>query len=342
MLDDINRKDSLGKPRGKTKEEIIDLLTFSSENPNPVFRVSVKPEIIYANAPGNIILQELGVKDKKIPGKLVDSVAGLIKKKNDNLMSLELKIGTSIYEFSIVEIEGKDYYNIYGIDITKRKKLEKSKQKTEKEKILLNERNYIARELHDTVTQTLFSANLIAEVLPKIWEKDPASVMKRLNEVRMLNSVALIEMRALLFDLRPSSFKNEDLEENLKELIKSMAVKTKIAISFEFVKHYCYSYDIELSFYRIAREALNNIAKHSCGTKAKIILSSLADKISLNIEDDGVGFDTEDSSPENLGLIIMSERAKKISAFFNLESEPGKGTKISVVYNNRKNNYDRK
>ncbi|RJP62266.1 MAG: histidine kinase, partial [Candidatus Auribacter fodinae] len=82
--------------------------------------------------------------------------------------------------------------------------------KIEKEKIMLNERNYIARELHDTVTQTLFSSNLIAEVLPKLWKKDPESAIKRLNEIRMLNNLALTEIRALLFDLRPSSFKNED------------------------------------------------------------------------------------------------------------------------------------
>ncbi len=79
----------------------------------------------------------------------------------------------------------------------------------------------------------------------------------------MLNNVALTEMRALLFDLRPSSFKNEDLAEHIKELVKSMGIKTKIPISVKIVKKYGYSHRVELSFYRIAQEALNNIAKHS-------------------------------------------------------------------------------
>lgn len=88
---------------------------------------------------------------------------------------------------------------------------------------------------------------------------------------------------------------------------------------------------------------LNNIAKHSYATKAKLVLKSLPDKITMDIDDDGVGFNTKDTSHENLGLIIMKERAKIIDASLELESNPGKGTKISVVYNNNNNNnYDRK
>jgi PAS domain S-box-containing protein len=327
----------------KAEKEINDLSRFASENPNPIFRVSTKFRIIYVNAPGKIILQKLGLKGKKIPKNIFDTAIASIKKKNDSLMTLELKIGTSIYEFSIVKVKDTDYYSIYGNDITNRKKAEKSEQKIEKEEILLTDRSYIARELHDTVTQTLFSANLIAEALPRLWKKDPKSVIKRLNEIRMLNSVALTEMRSLLFDLRPSSFKNEDLGDLLKELVKFIGLKSKIPISVKIVKKYGYSHRVELSFYRIAKEALNNIAKHSYATKAKLVLKSLPDKITMDIDDDGVGFNTKDTSHENLGLIIMKERAKIIDASLELESNPSKGTKISVVYNNNNNNnYDRK
>ena len=215
---------------------------------------------MYANKPAKIILEKLGLKGKEIPKKLINSITASLKKKNESLMTLERKIGTLTYEFSIVKVKDADYYNIYGTDITDRKKEEKSKQKTEKKEILLSDRNYIARELHDTVTQTLFSANLIAEVLPRLWEKDPESVIKRLDEIRMLNNVALTEMRALLFDLRPSSFKTEDLSEHIKELVRTMGIKTKIPISVKIEKKYGYSHRVELSFYRIAQEALNNIA----------------------------------------------------------------------------------
>ncbi len=192
------------------------------------------------------------------------------------------------------------------------------------------------------MTQTLFSANLIAEVLPKLWKKDPETVIDRLDEIRMLNNLALTEMRALLYDLKPSAFQNEDLSEHIKELVKSMGIKTKIPISMEIVKKYEYSHRVELSFYRIAQEALNNIAKHSSATKAKLVLKSLSDKITLDIEDNGVGFSIKDANSENFGLVIMKERAKIIGAFLNIKSSPGNGTKVSVIYNNNKKNYGQK
>ena len=325
--------------RRKAEKEINDLAKFPSENPYPVFRVNNKLKIIYKNAPGNMLLQKLGLKGNKISKKLIDSVKAPIKKKNDGLMTFELEIGTSTYEFIVVKVKEADYYNIYGNDITDRKAEEKSRHKIEKEEILLNDRNYLARELHDTVTQTLFSSNLIAEVLPKLWKKNPESVIERLNEIRMLNSIALTEMRALLFNLRPSSFKSENLEEYIKELVKSIEIKSHLKISFEIVKKFGYPHEVELGFFRIAQEALNNIAKHSSATNAKIVLKSLANKITMEIDDNGVGFNPKKTSPENLGLIIMQERAKMIGASLDLASNPGEGTKILVVYNN---NYERK
>jgi len=316
-------------------EEIMELSRFPSENPNPVFRVNNECQIIYANKPAKIIMQKLGIKDKKIPKKLIDSVMGSARKGNDDLIALELKIGTSFYIFSIVKVKHSDYYNIYANDITNIKRSEKSEQKKEKEKILLTDRTYIARELHDTVTQTLFSANLIAEVIPKLWKKDPKGVVKRLNEIRMLNNAALTEMRSLLFGLRPDTFKGEELGDLIKELVKSIGIKSKIPISVRITKKYGYSSKIELSFYHIARESLNNIVKHSCAKKARLVLKSLPNKISMEIDDDGVGFDTKDIYYEDLGLIIMKERATIIGASFDLKSVPGKGTKIMVTYNNK-------
>jgi signal transduction histidine kinase len=341
MIKDTDKKHAVARSKVKKQEEIIDLSRFPQENPNPVLRVSNDMVIMYANEPAKIILQKLGIKGKKIPKKLIYPLVSSIKKRQNNLMALELEIGSKFYEFSIVKVEDKDYFNIYGVDVTYRKNDEKSIQKTEKKEILLSDRNYIARELHDTVTQTLFSANLIAEVLPRLWKKDPASVISRLDEIRMLNNVALTEMRSLLFDLRPFSFKNEDLAQHLKELVKSIRLKTSIPISLEIVKRYRYPHKVELSFYRIAQEALNNIAKHSSASKAKLALKSLSSKITMDISDNGVGFDNRDNSSENLGLIIMQERAKMMGASFEIESSPGKGTRVSVNYNNIKNNINK-
>src|SRR5665811_1796250 len=212
----------------KEPKKIDDLLGFPDDNPNPVFRVSSDLRIIYSNKHAKILLQKLDIKGIKIPKKIFNHIKDSIKKKNDNLMTLVFKVDASFYEFSIVKVKDADCYNIYGNDITGIKNAEKSEQKIYRKAILLSDRNYIARELHDTVTQTLFSANLIAEVLPKLWKKDPRGVIKRLDEIRTLNNIALTEMRALLFDLRPSSFKTEELKDLIKELVKSVSIKLSL------------------------------------------------------------------------------------------------------------------
>src|SRR5659263_205084 len=101
----------------RAEKEINDLSEFSSNNPNPVFRVSSKLRIIYANEPAKILLRKIGLKGVKIPKKFFEKVTPLIKKKNENLKILEFKISNSIYEFSIIKVKDSDYYNIYGNDI---------------------------------------------------------------------------------------------------------------------------------------------------------------------------------------------------------------------------------
>jgi len=357
MFENINRINSIEKLK-----DLIRIQKTIMDN-TPLLQYAISPDGIILDC-NKLVLKTLGHKNKKdLVGKpLISTVyapssiekakkLSLIWEKTGTIKNEELQIKTLKGRLIDILLNVNTLYDKNGksrcsictqVDITQyKKKTEKPEQKIEKEKILLTDRNYIARELHDTVTQTLFSANLIAEVLPRLWRKDPKGVIKRLNEIRMLNSVALTEMRSLLFDLRPSSFKNEELGELLKELVKFMGIKSKIPISVEIVKKYGYSHRIELSFYRIAQEALNNIAKHSYATKAKLVLKSLSDKITMDIDDDGVGFNPKDTTHENLGLIIMKERAKIIDASFDLESNPGKGTKISVIYyNNNKKNYE--
>ena len=121
----------------------------------------------------------------------------------------------------------------------------------------------------------------------------------------------------------------------MRELVKSIGIKSRIPISVKLVKKCEYPHKIELSFYRIAQEALNNIVKHSGATKAELLLKCLTSKITMDINDNGSGFDDRENSTENLGLIIMKERATMIGADFKLVSNPGKGTRISVIYNNK-------
>lgn len=314
----------------KAQDEISNLAKFPSENLNPVFRVNNKLSVIYTNESAKKILQK--IKDDKILKILSVFITNTKKTKIKKLKTVEFEIGDSIYEFSIIPVKDTDYFNIYGKDITEKKKAEKLLLVREKEKISVGERDYLAKELHDTVTQTLFSANLIAEVIPKLWKKNPKVVIKKLEEVRQLNNSALEEMRVLLFELKSLSFENEKLGNLLKKLAKSISTRSGIPIRVQIDEKYKHSSKAELGFYRIAQEALNNVVKHSNATESSLLFESYSKHMKLLISDNGNGFNSNKITPENLGLIIMKERSKLIGASLDISSNPGRGTKISITY----------
>jgi len=322
--------------RKKVEKEIESLSRFPSENPNPVMRMNNKNLIIYANKPAKKIIEKLGSRKRsKFLKILSDSVAVGKKDKITEPKTVEIKISELIYGFTITPVKDFDYFNIYGKDITESKKNEKLHYKIIKEKTLNEERHKLARELHDTVTQTLFSANLIAEVIPKLWKKDPEAVIERLEEVRQLNNVALMEMRTLLYELRPSTLEDEDLGNLLQELVKFVSARSKILIEVKIIGEYKFPVKIKLGCYRIAQEALNNIIKHSSATKASLVLEVLPEKLYMDITDNGCGFNDKKITSTNLGLTIIRERAKLIGASISIESTPGKGTRIKVIYNKK-------
>ncbi|MFC2159418.1 histidine kinase [Actinomycetota bacterium] len=322
--------------RKKAEKEITSLSKFPEENPNPVFRVSKDLKIIYANTPAKKMLKKLGLKSKTIPKILANYILSSILQKKNNPMNFELAIDGALFEFNVIPVKGSDYFNIYGNNITGKRKTEKDNREVYKKRILIDERKYIARELHDTVTQTIFSANLIAEIIPRLWKKDPKGVLKRLEEIRQLNNTALTEMRSILYELRPSAFKGEDLKILLEELIRSLSIKSKIPLKLEIIKKQEYPHKVELGFYRIAQEALNNIIKHSEASKAKLILNSFPETLQMEISDNGIGFEEKNLTHENLGLVIMKERARIIGATIDIDSSINSGTKISVKYTRNK------
>jgi signal transduction histidine kinase len=190
----------------------------------------------------------------------------------------------------------------------------------------------LARELHDAVTQTLFSASLIAEVLPRIWERDSEEGRRRLEELRQLTRGALAEMRTLLLELRPSALGDIEMGDLLRQLADSIIGRARIEVSLGVDGECELPAQVKAVFYRVAQESLNNVAKHSCAERATIALRCQPGTAVLRIEDDGRGFDANSLSPESLGLGIMRERAESIGAEFMIESEPDRGTRLTVVW----------
>ena len=136
------------------------------------------------------------------------------------------------------------------------------------------ERQRLARDLHDAVSQTLFSVSLIAEVLPRIYERDPEQGRQRLEELRQLTRGALAEMRTLLLELRPAALAEANLPDLLKQLGEAVVGRARIPVEVE-TEEGCIVLpaDVRVAFYRIAQEALNNVAKHSGASKARVSLT---------------------------------------------------------------------
>ncbi len=219
-----------------------------------------------------------------------------------------------------------------GADRTEEKRNEEMIAQQSKEKAAAEERNRLARDLHDAVSQTLFSASLIAEVLPRLWERNQDEARKRLEEIRQLSRGALAEMRTLLLELRPAALVDADMGELLKQLAASITGRARIPVSVEIEGECGQAPEVKVALYRIAQEALNNVAKHSGATQARVGLFCEADKIELIIGDNGKGFDISHTSPSSLGLGIMRERAKGIGAQVTIDSHPGQGTIVTVTW----------
>lgn len=197
------------------------------------------------------------------------------------------------------------------------------------------ERGRLARDLHDSVTQTLFSASLTAEVLPRIWSRNPQEGIVRLEKLRGLTRGALAEMRTLLLELRPTALAEMPLTDLLRQLAEGIAARTRIDITVSARGEQDPMTDIKIALYRIAQEALNNVAKHARAQHAAITLEQSAHHITLVIKDDGIGFDLESARANQLGLRIMAERAEAIQAQFDIKTTSGQGSQVTVSWSEK-------
>jgi len=202
----------------------------------------------------------------------------------------------------------------------------------QKEKVASIERKRIERDLHDSVSQTIFSASIIAELIPELWEKDQEEAKRQMNKLKTLTHDALNEMRRLLMELRPESFAGENIDDLLKQLVNSLKLRSNIDIKLKIEGSRDLSREAKEVIYRITQESLNNAVKHSGADKVSVILEKKPQKTILTITDNGKGFDTKNISKRKLGLYIMDQRAGSINSSLDIKSSPGEGTNVSLVY----------
>jgi signal transduction histidine kinase len=194
------------------------------------------------------------------------------------------------------------------------------------------ERSRIAGDLHDSVTQTLFSTAAIADALPEVWTRYPEEARRGLDDLRQLTKGALAEMRALLLELRPAVLLEKSLGELLVQLADATAARTRMPVTAEVTCDRPLPDDVQIGLYRVAQEALNNVIKHSQASRATLGLSGDSQKVILTISDDGRGFAPQSAEPGRLGLEIMRERVRTIGASLKVESALGGGTTIEATW----------
>ena len=218
-------------------------------------------------------------------------------------------------------------------EIGQRQRAEQALATKAAEEAVIAERTRLARDLHDAVTQTLFSASLIAEVLPDLWRMDEAEALRSTEELRQLTRGALAEMRTLLLELRPAALTQARFGDLLKQLTEALIGRARLPIRLIVEGERSLPPEVQVAMYRIAQESLNNVFKYARATQVNVNLMLSPAGAHLEISDNGIGFDTSLLKPTSLGMRIMRERAEAIQADFEVSSKPGEGTHVSVTWN---------
>ncbi|WP_059000141.1 GAF domain-containing protein [Leptolyngbya sp. NIES-2104] len=198
--------------------------------------------------------------------------------------------------------------------------------------VLLEERNRMAREIHDTLAQGFTGIVVHLEGAESVMSEDPEKARSRLDRARQLARESLAEARRSVQALRPRSLETGNLCEAISRLIQIMSDDTPLQIQFE-----CYGTTQPLPDHheshllRITQEAVTNILKHADATHATITLTYTQAILCLQIQDDGQGFEIRSLKTDGFGLVCMRDRAKEIGADFSILSHPGEGTTICVT-----------
>jgi signal transduction histidine kinase len=194
----------------------------------------------------------------------------------------------------------------------------------------LQERQRLARELHDSVSQTLYAIGLGTSTVQNALENDPEQANASLEYVNTLVEAGLAEMRALIFELRPEFLEAEGLVAGLLKQVDVLRARHRLTVETSFDEEPALSLDKKYALYRVGQEALHNIVRHARASTVSIRLTEREDEVTLEIEDDGRGFDPSAAFPGHLGLRSMRERIAKVGGTLALESTISKGTSIRV------------
>ncbi|KIL36257.1 histidine kinase [Cohnella kolymensis] len=195
---------------------------------------------------------------------------------------------------------------------------------------VVEERQRLARELHDAVSQQLFAISMTATAVGRTLDTDFERARRQVELIEEMAAVAQSEMRALLLHLRPVHLEGKRLADAIPELVEEMKAKVPVAIALDMDEDLPLNKGMENHLFRIVQEALSNVLRHSRATKMDIVLQRRGETVRLGIRDNGVGFDTHTKKQASYGMVNMEERVNELGGSLNIASAPGKGTRIEI------------
>jgi signal transduction histidine kinase len=197
---------------------------------------------------------------------------------------------------------------------------------------IMQERNRLARDLHDSVSQSLYGLSLYAEVASQLLKSgDVERIDQNLRELKAMALNALGEMRLLIYELRPSAFEEEGLVAAIQTRLDAVEGRVGLVTNFVVKGEVSLPLQVEEGLYRITQEALNNVLKHAQAKSVAITLSQDKNMVHLEVADDGVGFDAVKACEAGcMGLHSMKERAQEMDAEFEIISQLGSGARVIV------------
>ena len=197
------------------------------------------------------------------------------------------------------------------------------------QEVISQERNRLARELHDSVSQQLFAASMMMSAINENQPEAEEPLTKQLKMVESMIHQSQLEMRALLLHLRPIALKNKSLQEGIDELLRELASKVSMQITWK-VEDFLLDKGVEDHLFRILQESVSNTLRHSKAAKFEVLLIKRDDIVIMRVADDGVGFQPEETKAGSYGLQNMHERALEIGGTLKMVSVKNKGTRMEV------------